>query len=92
MMDKNYQSLPDTTMELAARADAGQKLGMQALEFTMGLAQRLGMSLDLEGAAVAMENPMATLHLNNETRVIEQQSRKIVAHALRRFAEKQSIK
>ena len=87
--DGKYTPLTDTILELAARADAGQKLGMQALEFTMGLAKRLGVSLDLEGAAQAMENPFATIHLDPEAKQIERQSRKITAGVLREFAKKQ---
>jgi len=86
---EKYIPLPDTILELAARADAGQKLGMQALEFTMALSKRLGLPLDLEGAAKAMENPMATLHLDPEAKMIERQSRKITAGVLREFAKKQ---
>lgn len=88
-MPEKYKPLPDTVLELAARADAGQKLGMQALEFTLCLASRFNITLDLDGAAAAMENSMATIHLDPEAKMIERQSRKITADILREFAKKQ---
>ena len=83
------EPLPNTILELAARADAGQKLGMQALEFTMQLANRLGQRLDLKGAAKAMEEPTTISHLTGDAFVIEQRSREITADILREFARQQ---
>ena len=73
-------------MELAARADAGQKLGMQALEFTKGLAEAFGKRLDFEGAAQAMLNAPVVNSLSGDTAEIERRSRHITADILRRFS------
>jgi hypothetical protein len=77
--------LQDPLAELAARADAGQKLGLQALEFVAALGAANGKTLDFSGAAHAME--AKSLHnMDPESRLIEQRSRAIVAEILRIFA------
>ena len=79
-------SLTDPLLELAARADAGQKLGMQALEFVAALAATQGRSLDYEGAATAMETSAVVDKLDGQAAAIERRSRAITAEILRRFA------
>lgn len=90
-MNNEHIPLDDTILELAARADAGQKIALQALEFVSNLASRNGFNLDINGAARAMENPDPILmsNLDSQARIIEKQSRKIAASMLRRFAAAQ---
>lgn len=76
----------DPLNELAARADAGQKLGMQAIEFVMNLAARQGFTLDVVGAASAMENADVVDSLDPQTFAIEKRSREITAGILRGMA------
>lgn len=84
-----HQPLPDVPTELAARADAGQKLGMQSLEFVMGLAAKLNQRLDIEGAARAMETSPVVDQLSGQALEIERRSRAITVEILRRFAQQQ---
>ena len=79
--------LDNTLLELAARADAGQKLGMQALEFVANLAKSQGKTLDYEGAARAMENADVVNSLEGDAAAIERRSREITAHILRLFSK-----
>lgn len=88
-MDNFDKPLSDTATELAARADAGQKLGMQSLEFLMGLAAQLNQKLDLEGAADAMVNNDVVERLTGQAYDIEKRSRAITASILREFAKHQ---
>jgi len=81
------EQLDDPLLELAARADAGQKLGMQALEFVAALAATQGRTLDYESAAKAMESAEVVNNLKGETAQIEKRSREITARALRRFSK-----
>lgn len=86
-MNDAHVPLSDTILELAARADAGQKVALQTLEFVVGLAARSGLTLDISGAANAMEHPDPKLlqSLDPQARMIEVQSRKIAASILRQF-------
>lgn len=79
----------DPLNELAARADAGQKLGMQAIEFVMNMAARQGLSLDLAGAATAMENAEVVDSLDPLAFAIEKRSREITAGILRQMGRAQ---
>ncbi len=81
------EMLSDPMLELAARADAGQKLGMQALEFVAALAKTQGRSLDYDSAAQAMLNSPVLHNLHGDAADIERRSREITADVLKRFAQ-----
>lgn len=84
--------ISDPLQELAARADAGQKLGMLAIEFVMGLAHASGRTLDFYGAASAIESNPNVDALDPESAAIEKRSRAIVAQLLRTFAQAQQAR
>lgn len=87
-MAQPAEQLPDVYEELAARADAGQKLGLQALEFVMNLAAAHNQTLDFDGAARAMiENPVAA-----QAGPVEKRSRQIASEYLHLFADAQRNK
>lgn len=88
-MNDVHIPLDDTILELAARADAGQKVALQTLEFVSNLAARSGLTLDILGAANAMEHPEPRVlqNLDPQAKMIELQSRKIAARMLRQFVK-----
>ncbi|MBX9815708.1 MAG: hypothetical protein A4S12_02650 [Proteobacteria bacterium SG_bin5] len=79
------EQLKSPHLELAARADAGQKLALMALEFLASYAKTTGTRFDFEGAAEAMESDPVLRTLDGEALEIELRSRSICADMLRRF-------
>lgn len=84
-MAQTAEQLPDLIDELTARAEAGQKLGLQALEFVMNLAAANNLTLDFEGAAKAMVDNPAALSAGP----VERRSRQITSDYLKLFADEQ---
>lgn len=76
----------DAANELNARADAGQKLGMIAIEMVVKLAAALGHKIDIASFADDIESSDAIDHLIAEDFDIERRSRKRVAKVLRYMA------
>lgn len=74
--------------ELNARADAGQKMGMVAIEMVVALAKSLNQTIDVRSFAIAMENDEIVDGLNSGDFNIEARSRKRVAEILRGMADR----
>lgn len=74
--------------EILSRADAGQKLGMVAIEMVVAFAGQLGKSIDVRSFASAMENSEVVDNLSSEDFEIERRARQRVAHVLRDMASR----
>lgn len=74
--------LPDPMLELAARADAGQKLAMASISMLRVLYAHFNLPFDLKLAAAEFLNADAVDNLDPQTFQIEKRSREIVAGIL----------
>ena len=74
--------------ELNARADAGQKMGMVAIEMVTTLAKMMGKTIDVRAFATAMETHEVVDGLNADDFEIERKARQRVATILRGMADR----
>ncbi|MEG8031863.1 hypothetical protein QP179_09870 [Sphingomonas aurantiaca] len=74
--------------ELCARADAGQKMGMVAIEMVVLLAKSLNQTIDIRSFAAGMESHPVVDGLDAGDFEIERKSRQRVASILRGMADK----